>query len=643
MSSTKSIEKKTLLLWGAEFSLAICLIYALFYLASSLGLQYFVLSKRAMVEQTVNGSILSGPLDVAVWGVAIFVILVWLGFKLNPKNAKDHLFLEFALFVFLCGLAIWMCLIFLGLVGMWSLVLISSMLLVLCFMFAPDLFGINQSGLFLRVLFGGLLMVLFVELASFVLFTVPGTLGLDATDLGLHWSRLEVSFSSLTNPFLPYFYLLFVSFGVGVFVFRVLPDKWSWLIVKIRAGRVVTRLSSSLEAADYQFVFMRGRWVALAVVVSSVVSCLFVLFTVFPWNNPTGMLVGVDSPVYYSWINHMHSVDVNSALSFALGNDRTLFLVLCYVLSFFTSIFNVIQFAAALLIVLFGVVSLLVLRLFCKNKLVLVFGVLLMPFSFQSLGLIYSGYFANMLALILIFAYVLLFFKVLRSWSTSGFFALLSLSVLILFSHSWTWFVFALTLCLFLFTQWRSATHDRSLLSKFKLQVLLICTTIGVGLLSDLVRRLLSPASSMGSVLSTAQSSLGLPNPAYLLSGLGQAVNITLGGVFSSGLLVFLSFAGFLVLLRVKSEVSTFFVSWVCVACVSILFAANDFVFNRFLFLLPWAVLSGLGLYGVVLFVSSRIGGFKGWRLIVIGTMLLFVFLVLLNGSLRYLLNINIW
>jgi hypothetical protein len=290
------------------------------------------------------------------------------------------------------------------------------------------------------------------------------------------------------------------------------------------------------------------------------------------------------------------------------------------------------------------VVSLFVLRLFTKNRLVWIFGVLLVPFSFQSLGLIYSGYFANMLALILIFVYVILFFRVLVSWSSLGFFVLLGVSVLVLFSHSWTWFIFALTLCAFLFLQWRLATHDRVLWNRFKIQVLLIGATVGVGLLSDLMRTLMSSVSSSSSVASTVNSSLGLPNLGYVLSGLDKALNITLGGVFASGLLVFLSIVGFFVLMRAKSEVSNFFVAWICVACVSILFAANDFVFNRSLFMLPWIVLSGLGLFGVVLFISRGVGfSFKGWRLWVFGVLLVFVFLVLLNGSLRYLFNIFIW
>jgi hypothetical protein len=56
-------------------------------------------------------------------------------------------------------------------------------------------------------------------------------------------------------------------------------------------------------------------------------------------------------------------------------------------------------------------------------------------------------------------------------------------------------------------------------------------------------------------------------------------------------------------LLRSEFEVSGFFVVWICVISLSILFAADDFVFTRSLFMLPWVVLSGLGLSWVILFI----------------------------------------
>ncbi len=353
------------------------------------------------------------------------------------------------------------------------------------------------------------------------------------------------------------------------------------------------------------------------------------------------MLVSVDSPVYYKWITYMHSVDVNGALSFAFANDRATFLILAYVLSFFASPLVVIQFVAALLIVLLGVVSLFVMRLICHVRAVWVFAVLLVPFSFQALGLIYAGYFANMLALILIFAYVILFFRVLRTWSSLDFFALLGVSVLVLLSHSWTWFIFAISLLAFLFLEWRLAVRDKGLWRRFKGKLILVGATVGVGLLVDFVRSHLSPVSSSSAVLSTSNSSLSFPNGAFLLSGMQKTVEQLLGGVFANALFVALAIVGFLVLVRLRSEVSNFFVSWIFVACVAILFASQGFVFDRFLFLMPWVVLSSLGLFSILRFTSSRFVG--KWRTFVFFVIFVFVFLMLLNSGLRYLFNINIW
>ena len=630
------------LVWLVWVSLGLCLVYLLFYLAGYFDLSFFVMSNRGMVEHVVSGSLVSVPWDVGVWGGASFIVLAWLftvlGFRLVGWFYR--LFVGFVLF----GLAIWVCLVIFGLVSLASLALASALVIALCITFSSKFFGVSRFGLLLRLLFGAVLAVSFFEVAALALFNVPVALNLGFGAVGLHWANVELSFSNLTYPFLPYVYLLFVLLGIVAYAVKVAPAGWS--VARIsgkRFGGLLRRLNGLFRLSwDSGLEFLGRRFVlVLAVVVSALVSCLFVVFTVLPWVNPTNMLVSVDSPSYYQWIVYMHSVNVNSALSFAFANDRALFLVLAYALSFLASPLAVVQFVAALLIVLFGVVSLFVLRLVCSFRAVWVFGVLLVPFSFQSLGLIYSGYFAQMLALILVLVYVILFFRVLDSWSSLGFFALLGVSVLILFSHSWTWFVFALSLVAFLFLDWRLAVRDRRLWSRFKLKATFVVATVGVGLFCDFIRGLLSSLSPAASVFATAQSSLGFPNVAYLLSGFRETVDFVLGGVFANQLLVFLSVVGFLVLLKFKSEVSNFFVSWIFVACAAILFAAQNLVFDRFLFLMPWAVLSSLGLFYVVGLVSSRFGDWRGRRCFVL-LVLVFVFLVLLNGSLRYLFNINI-
>jgi len=185
----------------------------------------------------------------------------------------------------------------------------------------------------------------------------------------------------------------------------------------------------------------------------------------------------------------MRSVDVNSALSFAFSNDRALFLVLAYVLSFFASPVVVVQLVSAILLVALGIVSFLLLRLVCNVREVWVIGALIVPFSFQGLGLIYSGYFANMLALILVFFYIILFFRLLNCWSVLGFLGLLVVSVGVLFSHSWTWFVFAVSLLLFLFLEWRALPRGMSS-GRFRAMTVFVGVTFVVGLLCDFSRRL---------------------------------------------------------------------------------------------------------------------------------------------------------
>jgi hypothetical protein len=138
----RTLGQKEYSAFGSRVLACLMRVFSLFYLASSLGLRYFVLSDRGMVEQTVSGSVLSGSLDVAVWGIAIFVILVLLGYNLglNKDRRYSRSFSALGALVLLCGLGIVVCLVTLGLVGMWSLVLISNLLLGLCFVFAPKLF-----------------------------------------------------------------------------------------------------------------------------------------------------------------------------------------------------------------------------------------------------------------------------------------------------------------------------------------------------------------------------------------------------------------------------------------------------------------------------------------------------------------------
>ncbi len=611
-------------------------------MAKFFGVSFFVLVNRGMVETQIVDSVFSPVWDAVVWGLSIAAILVFVLYKINGSTI--HVKYRLTADVVCFAVFGWVLLVVFGVLSLVSLVLVSFLLFVVCCFFARVIFGLSWFDLFVRSLLGGAFFVLVVEFLALVLFGFPLVLNLNpyVSEVGVHWHNVFLSMDNLFYPFLPYLYLGFVFLGIVAFAVQVLPIRvWFDRFKGSRLSNFVGRLVGSFSfPSDCDYVFLRSRIALIsAVVVSSVISVLFVVFTMLPWVNPTGILVSADAPVYYQWLDYMRSVDVNSALSFAFGNDRALFLVLIYVLSFVFSPLVVIQFVSALLIVMFGVLSFFVLRLICKVRAVWVLGVLFVPFSFQSLGLIYSGYFANMLALILVLAYLLLLFRLLRGWSPVGFLGLLFFSVGVLFSHSWTWFVFALSLVLFLFLEWRAHVKCQVNVGEFKKMGVFVFFTIFVGLLCDFCRGLLGPVSSSISVLDTVQTSLALPDLGFVVIEVDRAVSFVLGGVFASVLLVFLSVVGFVVFLRFRSSVSRFFVSWVFVGCVSILFAAQSLVFDRVLFLMPWVFLCSLGLFFVSCWFFRHVGG---WRFAVFSVVFGVVFFDLLYRSLNYVFNIVI-
>jgi hypothetical protein len=140
----------------------------MFYLASYFGLSLFV-SSFFMVERTVLGGILLGFWDLVVWGIAVFIVLARLGYELELNIVKGYYRsgAGAGLLVAICGLAVGVLLVVLSFIGGVVMVPISGLLLGLCIVFSSDFFRVNRKPFFLRLLVGGLIIGLLVELAAF--------------------------------------------------------------------------------------------------------------------------------------------------------------------------------------------------------------------------------------------------------------------------------------------------------------------------------------------------------------------------------------------------------------------------------------------------------------------------------------------
>jgi hypothetical protein len=625
--------------WVVVFSLAVCTTYSLLYLAKSAGVSFFLLINRGMTQFYISSDLFSNTFASFLWGGFLLAILVFLCYGIWTLKLRLRTWLA-AVSIFAL-LALWVCLTILSVVTPLSLIALTAIVSLAAFKILVKL--APNFSLIKNYLLCVLMVAFFVEFLTLIIYNVPTALNF-SPQTSVNFSLLnmtELSLSNVAYPFLWLTYLLLASLAIIAFVCKSLPTKTMSKTNGAMRGKSISRIIEKFDRVcrSQSELKVSHRILAVALLFSIVFSFLFVVFTILPSTNPTNMLVSVDGPRYYEMINHMRSGDLNYAFSYAFSNDRTTFLLLGYGLSFLIGTVNVVQLASALLISAFCVVCFLVTGFFVGIPYARVFGVLMVPFSFQALGLIYAGYYANMSALIFVFLYFFVLIKMGQRLSIVGVLSLFCLSILILFSHSWTWFIFALSLIGFLILE-RSAS-DRMI--NLRLSTALIGGCIGVGIVIDLARRFLFSTSSTGSVFATVSSSLGFPNPVYLFSGLKDTVNFTLGGVFANQLLVLLTLAGFVVLLKHNSGISRLLLSWIVVACLPIFFASSSFVFDRSLFLIPSAILASLGLSIAVGFFSYDYRGTgKSVRIRTLLIVLGFVFVTLLNFVIRYLYNINI-
>jgi hypothetical protein len=150
MSIIERVKKRELLIWASVIPLAICLVYSSFYL--------------------VIGRVLSPLLDVAVWGIAVFIVLARLGYNLELNMVRGYYrsVVGVGLLVAICGLAVGVVLVALGFVSQLGLVPISILILSFCIVFSPDFFGMDRIPFILRLILSGLIIYFLVALAVFL-------------------------------------------------------------------------------------------------------------------------------------------------------------------------------------------------------------------------------------------------------------------------------------------------------------------------------------------------------------------------------------------------------------------------------------------------------------------------------------------
>jgi len=192
-----------------------------------------------------------------------------------------------------------------------------------------------------------------------------------------------------------------------------------------------------------------------------------VLLALLPYRadlNPTGGLVGIDSPLYVTWIDQMLGRPFPQALQYSfvegLDGSRPLLLVILYAIaSLGVSPTRIIEYLPVLLAPLLSLSTYIFVRFGQGSPGLAGLTALLTPFSFYLTVGLWGGYYANMLALIFVFLFLTLLLTFSRSPTAPKYILMLVLSVAIFLTHPWTWILIVAPCLVFAVSLWRETGH----------------------------------------------------------------------------------------------------------------------------------------------------------------------------------------
>jgi hypothetical protein len=335
----------------------------------------------------------------------------------------------------------------------------------------------------------------------------------------------------------------------------------------------------------------------LMLAISLVVSSLLAFVPSRPDINPSGALVGIDSPTYVTWINQMLQRPLLQALQYSfvegLDGSRPLLLIPLYLLaSTGISPYLIIEYLPMLLAPLLSVSSYIFVRFGHGSASLAGLTSLFTSTSFYITAGMWGGYYANMLGMIeayLFLTFLLLFSK---SPSTTKYGAMVALSIALFLTHPWTWVLIATASLVFGLSVWRETGHSIHLTS-----IIGIMTS---GIVLDLLKSSVFATRTVAADLSTKAPTI--EQVASFWTNLVDALLYSHGGLLGNWLILGLGLLSFFAL-RFRDQFERLLILWVGVASVPFLLL-DSYHQARIVYDLPIPVLGSIA----VLFFLPQLG-----------------------------------
>ena len=417
------------------------------------------------------------------------------------------------------------------------------------------------------------------------------------------FSNLNVSLYLLLAPLSALFllgllYAWLVKLGASAAVRRSVAFKSFLQFLSVPFRNLISSIRAvSLSDSARTFKILSHPRLLLAV--SLVTSSLLAFVPYRPDLNPSGALVGVDSPTYVTWISQMTSKPPVQALqySFVTGLDgsRPLLLILLYlVASTGISPDLIIEYLPIVLAPLLSLSSYVFVRYGHGSANFAALAALFTPLSFYVTVGMWGGYYANMLGLIeayLFLTFLLLFSK---SPSITRYGAMFALSIMLFLTHPWTWVLIITASLFFAISLWKETSHSIHLNS--------MIVIISGGIVLDVLKSSVFATRTVAADLVTKVPTVG--QVASFWTNLVDALLYTHGGLLGNwlilGLGVLSAFA-----LRFRDRFERLLILWVGVASLPFL-VLDSYHQARIVYDLPIPVLCSIALLFFVLQIGAR-------------------------------------
>ena len=337
----------------------------------------------------------------------------------------------------------------------------------------------------------------------------------------------------------------------------------------------------------------------LLLIISLASSVLLAFVPYRPDLNPNGILVGVDSPTYVTWISQMLARPFPQALRYSfvegLDGSRPLLLVVLYmVASLGVSPSQVIEYLPMILAPLLALSSYAFVRYGHGSARFAGLTALFTPFTFYIPVGLWGGYYANMLALVFAYLFLTLLLPFSKSPSAPKYCGMFALSVALFLTHPWTWVLIATAGLVFALSLWRE--------TRLTIHLKSIAGIVITGVALDVLKSTLFATRTVAADLATKLPTSADPFSFWvnIVDGLLYTHSGLLGSWIILGVGLFACFA-----LRFKDWFERLVLLWVGVASIPFLIL-DSYNQTRIVYDLPTPVLMASTLLFFLPLVGTR-------------------------------------